>query len=74
MRFRLLTTSAALIGTCLAWLVPFADILVYGTHTVQEPNSFILFGELILFLLLITLGTSNLLILVRRKKIRLPEV
>lgn len=41
---------------CLAWLYPFACILIYGSHTVGEPRLPILFGEIALFVGLAVYG------------------
>ena len=62
MKTRLILTSIFLIAVCVAWLVPFIGILVMGSHVVQEPNAFILYGELLMFILLVGFGISNLIV------------
>lgn len=60
MRLKLLITSVALLGTCLAWLVPFYGILRYGTHVVQEPSLPMLLFEVGFFVALVGFSINNL--------------
>ena len=63
LKSRLFWASNLLIAVSVTWLVPFICILKYGTHTVQEPNIFILVGEIIMFGGFVLFGISNLVIL-----------
>jgi len=63
---RLYVTSILLIAVCLAWLFPFSCILIYGTHVVQEPNPFILYGELLLFISFMGFAISNIILLLKK--------
>ena len=63
---RLYITSTLLLIVCLAWLIPFISILRYGTHTVAEPNLFVLYGEVGLFVVITGVAISNLIYAWRR--------
>ena len=56
-----------MIAIALAWLVPFACILLCGTYTVQEPNKVILTLEILLFLAIVAYGIHCILYLIRSK-------
>jgi len=64
---RLMWTTTFLISVCLAWLVPFICILRYGSHLVQEPRPAVLIAEIVLFIVFIGFGISNV---VHLRKIR----
>lgn len=65
---RLLITSVALLGTCVAWLVPFYCIPRYGTHLVQEPSMPMLLYEIGFFVALVGFSISNLVWLFKEVK------
>jgi len=69
MRTRLFWTSALLIAVCLAWLVPFSCILLYGTHVVREPSRLMLFCELCLFVGLVVFGVLNIVKVARHSNV-----
>lgn len=64
MRIRLAITTTLMVALAVAWLVPFTCILLYGTHTVQEPSKVILGIEVFFFLAIVTYGIHCLLFLV----------
>jgi len=67
MRVHLAITAALMIMTAVTWLVPFTCILLYGTHTVQEPSKVILVLEILFFLAIVIYGIYCILYLIRAK-------
>ena len=60
MKLRLAITSVLLTAVSVAWLLPFGFIARFGYCSLIEPNLFILYSEIILFLCLTILGIVNL--------------
>jgi len=67
MRVRLVITTTLMIAIAVTWLVPFTCILLYGTHTVQEPSKVILALEILFFLAIVAYGIYCILYLIRAK-------
>ncbi len=65
MKTRLYFVSACLIGVCLAWLVPFYQILTQGCIYAGESNQAILLAEIGMFFVLIGFAVSNILKVLR---------
>ena len=61
MRVRLAITTILMIAIAVTWLVPFTCILLYGTHTAQEPSKVILALEILFFLAIVAYGIDCIL-------------
>lgn len=65
MRIRLAIATTLMIAIAVTWLVPFTCILLYGTHTVQEPSRVILGLEILFFMAIVAYGIHCIWYLVR---------
>ena len=63
---RIYMANILLIAVCSAWIVPFVCILCYGEHVVTEPNSVILWGELLMLLLVLAFAIANVVGVIRK--------
>jgi hypothetical protein len=73
MKVRLAISTTLMMAIAVCWLVPFTCILLYGTHTVQEPSNMILALELLFFLAIIAYGVYCIVYLVRSGKSELSS-
>ena len=60
MRFRIILANLLLTSVCIAFLVHFAMIKIYGQVLIQEPNTFMWCGEVLMFVGFIIFGIYNL--------------
>ncbi len=63
---REILTNIVMIALAIAFLVHFWLIVKYGGYFIQEPNPFILFTEIVGFIVIIGFGCFNLIDLFRR--------